>query len=255
MTMNDYISDEELTGFLDGELDNVSTRRIEDELTRDSVLGERLAALDIDKASLKGAFGELLSKGQGEVKITSTAPDSRNWLERFSFSGSAIAASLAIVLASGIFFSGYYIANSKFNDWKAYVAAYQRLYVTQTLSAVVDGDASIGQNELDRVATALGRKLTLESMQQVKGLNYKRAQILGFEGRAIAQMTFLTPIGTPIALCILRSDKAADTGIRTETREGMAMASWTSKGYEFMIIGGSDEDIIARSAKLFSESL
>ena len=48
------------------------------------------------------------------------------------------------------------------------------------------------QAELDRVAAAIGKAMTVDDLTLFSGVDYRRAQILSFEGRPLIQLAFLT---------------------------------------------------------------
>lgn len=80
-------------------------------------------------------------------------------------------------------------------------------------------------------------------------------QTLGFEGRPLMQLTFLSKFGDPIALCIIRSRNTETQGIVVNEMRGMLAASWSKDGYEYLLIGGRDEALIRNAASEFAKTL
>lgn len=245
MSIDAAYSDEELTSFLDGELDSIRTQSIIERLKTDSELAMRLEQLDLNKEELKHAFEGLLNQApNSQQKHTHVVTDQPT---RFWAKG-AIAASLIACMIVGAI-GGQLIGNRALaGNWKEYVAAYQKLYVTQTLSEVSDNEPQ-RRIELQRITAATGANIELEQIKSTKDLILKRAQILGFEGRAIGQITYLTPLGVPVALCIRRVEGNSSSPVQMLQMEGLQTAVWHAGDFEFMLIGGQDRDLINRAAQ------
>ena len=245
--MGNRFSDEELTAFLDGEKAHTPFREIEKALETDEELQRRLQSLDINKNDIAKSMDMLLENTPEAPAFETQAPANENsgW-----FRNSMIAACAAsLIIFSGIV--GYSIPDRQVDSWREYVAAYHYLYITSTLSSV-DSSTEVAIAELETVGDAIGKQFQLENLKQFAGLEYKRSQILGFEGKPLAQLTFLSKMGTPIALCIIRSGSNEQEAISDATMEGMASASWARDGYEFLIIGGKDQVMIEEAAKHFA---
>ncbi len=99
-------------------------------------------------------------------------------------------AGVGVIAAIGVTWSTW---QTQEEGWRDVVANYQSLYVTETLAQVDQQRA-----DLKRLSGALGIDLT--ALPEVEGLSFKRAQQLGFNGRPLAQLTFLTAEGGPVAL-------------------------------------------------------
>lgn len=134
-------------------------------------------------------------------------------------------------------------------DWMDYVAAYQALYSHDTLKHV-SATLELASAELTRVSAAVGQPLSLHLVSALPGVEYKRAQLLGYQGAPLAQLTFVTEDGTPLALCILESDASDDTILIT-TLEGLQAARWVSDGQAFLLIGGAEEALVRTIASEF----
>ena len=116
----------------------------------------------------------------------------------------------------------------------------------------VSADRDNLESELARATAAVGRQIDLSAVNELPGLTYKRAQILGFNGRQLAQLTFLDEDGDPIAICVIPSD-ASDMPAHTADLEGMASERWIDKGHAFLIIGGNDQAQVSTIASSFRE--
>ncbi len=161
-------------------------------------------------------------------------------------------------------------------DWRQAVANYQALYVTETLvltSAVADEDRQKrlwqserapatrgfkiqeagGNADLDKlrgsvaaVSAKLGLPITPEALQ-APGLDFKRAQLLQFDGRPLAQFAYLDAQGTPITFSATRTGDA-DSPAKTGRYDKLAAVSWNKGGYGFMVIGAAPPAEIERAA-------
>jgi len=162
-------------------------------------------------------------------------------------------AAVVVFLCFSAGLSGHYISTYRngFNQWQEYVAAYQALYIHRTLSNI-DSDEPQQKTELNRVSEALGKNIKLKTLGLIPQLSFKRAQILGYEGRVLVQLAFLSSVDTPVALCIMRSDKQKNKALQLTEMEGMQAASWNSGGYDYLLIGGRDKALIREAARTFS---
>lgn len=256
MNTQQTFSDEELTAYLDGEFEHCPKEAIEAALATDVGVQQRLAELDFDKMQFQSAMQDLLKQAPPMPnlnEVTLSEPKAANDNLRFGGNG-LIAASLGVLML-GIGALGGFLANQPDQEtWQDYVAYYQVLYVEETLQ-YVDFEEANALEELTRVSNVLERELPLAEMQNVSGLTYKRAQILGFNEKPLAQMTFLTEDGTPIALCIIKSQGNSDNDVSTTTLKSLATATWANDGYEFMVIGGEDHELVRSLATQFKNTI
>lgn len=251
-------SDEELTSYLDGELEESARLQLERMLTDDGELQERLDSLTLDKDELGNALGTLLSIAPEMPDVISEtisqeteagapvldAKQPRYW--------QLIAASLlALVIGYG---AGAYVPDKPERSWREFVATYQALYANSTLAHIDQLDFNAGE-ELSRVSAAIGKELDLAAIQSVEQLDYKRAQILSFEGRPLIQLAFLSKVGAPVALCILQSYDGQESAPGFSEMRGMSSASWSKDGYEYLLIGGNDNSLIKQVAESYSAQL
>ncbi|MEP5731523.1 MAG: hypothetical protein ABJL67_19365 [Sulfitobacter sp.] len=227
-------SDETLTAFLDGELDVAQAQEIDAALSVDDVLGNRLAGLDVSVTALRQAMDPGVLGAPGLPAAFLKAPK-RSYLERFG-------APLALVasFALGIGLMSFVQSRTQETDWLNAIASYQALYVTETLSA-----AHQTPQDTDKVLRRAGETfgVTLTPATQIAGLEFRRAQVLGFKGETLLQMAYLTPEGTPVALCIVHLDDA-DRGPEETVMFDLAGVSWIQDGVGYFLIGGTDANLI-----------
>lgn len=253
-------SDEELTAYLDGEAELALARDIDAASAARPELKQRLSELDVDREAIAHTFRRLLEAApeMAELPELEHAGDTMaahrpTGRARFGVV-SAIAACVALLVVGAA--GGHLMTDSRGTGWRDYVAAYQALYVGGTLSHLTPV-AEQQLEELSLVGKALGKRFELASLQEVEQLDYKRAQTLGFEGRPLVQLAFMSKVGAPVALCIIRSAQSTEvrSDIRLETIEGMQAAHWGGDGFEYLLIGGTDAELISSAAAYFSNAL
>ena len=194
MTDKTGFTDEDLSQFLDDEASAEMTARIEDALNTDVQLQQRVEQLSVASHTYKQAFDNLLTLAPASPVLE---PPSQ---ERFG-NLRLIAASLVAgaVLGLGLMYPWQGQATP---NWKDVVASYQSLYVPETLTAVQNTPQE-RQAGLVSLSERLG--FDLRTLPEIEGLTFVRSQELGYEGRPLAQLTFLTGDNGPVALCIRES--------------------------------------------------
>lgn len=237
-------NDEELVAYLDDEGEHAPIDEINAALQADPDLAKRLDALRVDTDKIAGGLGACLVKDR-KPDFDLGEPAKTRWAIP------AIAASLLVALLA--FGGGHYWRDFEERQWKDYVAAYQFLYTTNTLSSVQNSDL-VKQQELDRVGAAIGKKISVSQVAEFPEVEYKRAQLLGYKGKALIQLTFLSSTGKPIALCILRTSKRENKAVEFSELEGMSAASWKNGDYDYLLIGGEDDMLIERMSKIFTSN-
>ncbi len=240
-------SDEEITALLDGALAPEKAAALRAAARQDPRLAARIRALELDTGQLAEAFEPMLGIARGrDLGARLAAARCMAGLEgaRAGRRSSrwAWAASLAAAVALGAVLSRVLMPphpeRPQLADWQMEVAHYQALYVPETL-APIEPDPERLRREFARAGAALGLALTPEIVAGLPGLQLRRAQLLGFEGRPLVQIAFSAPDGTPVAFCILRRD-GAPAAPREDELLGLAAASWGSATHGFLIIGGKD---------------
>ncbi len=239
------LRDEDLTAYLDDELDALARRSIDAALQADPALRGRLDVLRIPHDALSSAFDRLTDSAPSMPEL----PAVRRRQPAHFMPMAALAASLLI----GAFVGAMATADrSAPRDWMAYVAAYQALYVTDTLSTVALAESE-NIDSLNRLGQTLGRDLMPARI--AAPLDFRRAQLLGYEGKPLIQLAYLSPKGQPVALCVIRAEESANTAVETTRLEGMSAAHWREDGFAFLLIGGDDDAMIEQAAQRLSIAL
>lgn len=247
MTELKRFRDEELTAYLDGELDVRTQRDLEAALETDVGLRQRLDALRLPSDAIASAFDDLLATAPAMPALP-PAPAKR----RRQFYVPAMSAAAGIMV--GVWLGAFSLAGrvEAERDWMQYVAAYQALYVDATLTSVNQSDTAIDA-ELERLGAIMGQDFA--AVRRDPNLIFKRGQLLGFEGRELVQLAFLSPANEPVALCIIRADTAEGRGIEMTRLEDMAAAHWTENGFSYLLIGGDDKALIEGAAERFRAAI
>ncbi|WP_282608031.1 hypothetical protein [Pelagibius sp. Alg239-R121] len=265
--LNDQtVTDETLVAYLDGELPPGERSSVESALESDEELRERLALLDDGARPWKDAFAGLLEQAPMEKLEADLAAAIQQQAEQAPTSGSAdlppiikvpandhgnrrwwrpaMAACVAVTLLVG--FAAGYGTNEAQNPevvaavgteaeaWRQAVADYQALYTRETLSVALT-DPVVQSAGLQRVSKSLGLTLP-DSVSEVGGLDYKRAQILKFGSQPLAQLAYLYKDEVPVAFCIVRLDET-DRAASNEVRSGLNIVHWSKGGYSLMLVG------------------
>ena len=237
-------TDEDLTAFLDGEAAADIEAAIAEALETDDALAERLASLDLPLAAIRESYDVLLS----EAPPMPSLPEKPAGM-RPAFGAGLFGVGLAAGLAVATFF-GFGQTTPQAPGWKAVVADYQVLYGADTLDGInPTPDEALAQ--LRQVGSALN--LALEDLPTPEGLTFRRAQILEFNGRPLAQIAFTRDDGTPLALCILASNKPATPEMDVANLKGLGSVSWQSSTHGYILIGGSEAETLRGNAATFRD--
>jgi anti-sigma factor RsiW len=239
-------TDARLVAYLDGELDAMERRRLEEEVQADPALAERLAFLRRSQLPFAEAFAPLLDEAPkarleamlNGVSETDAPPRQRAAALQPSRRG-LVAAGVAL-FAAGVLgdraldlLRGAPEEADRSDNWREAVAQYLTLYTPETLAAVTD-DPAARQRELSLVGEKLGLPLSLAAVR-IPGVALKNARLLRYDGRQLGQLTYLDADSGPLALCII-DGKGAEP-MRTEHRRGLNVAFWSGEGHRFMLIG------------------
>ncbi|MEP3945133.1 hypothetical protein [Ascidiaceihabitans sp.] len=261
MTLNAQFTDEQLTSYLDGEAADDLCAAIDVALETDETLGDRLVGLDIPMAELDAAFAGLLADAPVMPPLdvpnqTPNVPEPAylnrgiGWLGGMGMFGTGIAAGVAMMLFVGTstFTGTGTTPEPAAPGWKAVVASYQSLYTQQTVAGWTPTPEQT-QTQLANVSQLVGADLT--GLPAIEGLTFKRAQILGFNGKPLVQIAFARADGTPVALCIIAAKSKEAKAMQAETLGGMAAASWNLDGRAYLLIGGDAQAATQSEADAF----
>ena len=228
-------TDEDLTAYLDGELEGEKTALLESALSQDLSLSHRLASLDFPLDRLHKEAKALSDNVSPFQMPSASSSSSKVWL---------VAASLALGTVIG---AGAMRLAEAPDTWVDAVASYQALYVPATLSgAMQPSDISTAVISAFEADTGV----SLEGVTELKGLTFKRAQTLGIGGHMLLQLAYVTDDGTPVAYC-LTSVEDVDRQATASTSHGLQAVDWVRNGTGFILIGDlSKEQLLTLQVQL-----
>jgi len=236
-------SDEQLIAYIDGQSAPDEVENIEAALLNNKALCCQLDELSVDLSALPAAFAQLQPEKTFVVPVTDEVTHK-------SPKQHLLVASMVFALLAS------FIAGSQFNsatpDWRNYVAAYQSLYSSQTLANVETTDLE-KERQLQSVAAAIGKKISLAEISVLPDVSFVRAQVLQFEGKTLAHISLQTMTGVPIALCILPQQNSKPKPPTLTTAEGLSASYWDEAGYGYFLIGGTDERLINRMTAVYAD--
>lgn len=235
MSHTDTPSDEQLSAYLDGELSADQHQRIADQASADPALAARLDALRCADLPFKAAFDTVLEHAPTErlhAMLNALPPAPPQAWSRRRFLAVAASFTVAGVAADRLFLG--WQRTEPGQGWRASVAEYMALYTPQTLENLSLDPAS-HTAQLTAVGALLGVSLSPESVS-LPGAEFRRAQILDYDGVLIGQLTYLDPRHGPLALCITASKKGMQP-LASEQRRGLNVVYWANPAHAFMLIG------------------
>ena len=233
--------DAELVALIDNELDEGSRDALLARLAADERLRQRYDELHAAGAPIAASLGELLGQAPLGRLRAAIPPDEpvRQSPGRFAGNGlRQLAAGVAIgLLAAGaaLWLAASFGMLREREDWLTAVVEYTNLYTNETFSPL-NPDASLQAIELDALGAKVGAKLTPENVA-LPGLRFAVAFMLAYEGSPLGVIAYVDPSGAPVLLCIL-AHQAPDAPIRSERRDDLSLAWWSSSGRSHLVIGG-----------------
>jgi len=283
-------ADADLVAYLDEELTAERRAEIARWLDRDTELQQRLTVLANGARSFREAFEPLLAEaplfrlqsmlaalpaGLASPTVETRSDGVRpkeiqpNWTPKASRPRRAwnwprlslIAAGLALFLAgvaTDHWLGAWHeaarteTASLSEDDWRQAVAQYVSLYSPDTLAGIPD-DEGARQYELAMVGAKLGVSLRLDQLA-LPGLKLKRAQLLEYDEKPLAQIAYLDPKSGALALCVY-TDGHPDAARKNEQRAGLNIVHWSAHGRAFMLVGRAEMPELQRFAGLLSQKL
>lgn len=254
-------SDEELVAFLDGELPLENRRRLNSLLAESAETRQRLERLRAGDRPFREAFDMLAEHAPNDRLAaildhaarpaephTAAAPSAAARAPQGLRASMAAAAAILLALVGG--FTGGLLmqtanapaaapeiaeAAAPQRGWRQAVADYQTLFTTDSLTPYQGGDSGI-----ELASAKVGLKLQ-DLAQDMDDLNFRRVQVLQFNGKPLVQFAFLSADGLPVSFCVIRSGKEPAPEA-FETRNDLGVVHWVDKGFGFMVIGGMPQD-------------
>lgn len=228
-------SDEQLVAYLDNELDREQRSQLDSAIAGDPLLSLRVQWLSRSNLPYKAAYDELAQQAPLErlqARLDSIPSPERPGLSRRWFIGAAAASLVAGGVLADRLLLGWQAQQD--HNWRELVGDYMALYVPQTLDHLPADEAS-QRAQLRTVDTRLGLSLAPATLK-LPGAEFKRAQMLEYDGVPIAQITYLDARHGPMALCVTRSNSGSQP-LAHERRHAMNVVYWTEREHAWMLIG------------------
>ncbi|MDT3309876.1 transcriptional regulator [Pseudomonas sp. rhizo66] len=246
-------SDEQLVAYLDGELDGDDRQQLDNAIAEDSLLSLRVQWLSRSNLPYKNAYDELAQQApldRLQARLDAIPSPEKPGLSRRWFIGGAAAALLAGGVLADRLFLGWHAAQS--NNWRALVGDYMALYVPQTLDHLPTDEAA-QRAQLRTIDARLGLNLAPATLK-LPDAEFKRAQMLEYDGVPIAQIVYLDAKHGPLALCVTRSNSGSQP-LAHERRREMNVVYWTERQHSWMLIGHDAPVALEDKAKLLKSRL
>jgi anti-sigma factor RsiW len=261
-TTPNHIDEALLVSYLDGELDPVRHRELEQRMRADASLRARLTALVEAGRPLRNAFDALLEAvprtrlDAAFAAALAKAPRRRD--RRYREMLLAAAAALVLLLCGGV--AGYFIAKAPADlfeeadtfeeEWIAAVAGQLSLYDAASVADIQVNDAE-QQAQLSKLGDVL--KLDLSAPRvTLEELTLKRVERLNFQGRNVAQLLYASEENGPVAFCIAE-EPGGEGEDEVESRDGLNLMYWTASGRRFLLMGAAPPKRIKAFADIMRE--
>jgi anti-sigma factor RsiW len=240
VTTTDF-SNEELTAYLDGEASQADRHHIDALKVNDPVLRARLSQLEIDTTAIRNAF-QTMQAPAFNIAPKQKAVTQKGWWRT--------AAAIALAFGIGLL-SSQFLQSSP--EWQQQAASYHELYSSDTLAGLAATDG-MQQDQMAAVSKAIGKEMSVAQVSAGPDFEFKRAQLLGFNKKPLAQIAYASKEGAPFALCIF-ADGATKTLEPTFQRMGkIDTATWSDGSHTYLVLSGGDAtDLRKLTSQLFAK--
>jgi len=235
MSDHEIPSDEQLVAYLDDQLDTEQRNRIDTAIAEDSLLNLRLQWLARSSLPFKDAYDQVGRQAPTErlqSMLESLPSPERPAMDRRWFLAAAAGLVVSGVVADRLFIDWQW--GRQQNNWRTLIADYMALHVPQTLDNL-PADEAAQRAQLRTIDARLGLTLAPARLA-LPHAQFKRAQILEYDGMPIAQMIWLDPSHGPLALCVTRSSSGSRP-FALERRRELNIVYWADLEHAWMLIG------------------
>lgn len=262
------LTEEVLLKYADGFLSRKDAAEVEKLLQNDEIAAERLRLIQLSGDALAAEREDMTQHG-GEDALADfirSGGDKSGAAAETSLShprnpfpgiwrGRAIAASLALVCGIG---AGYLLAQvgptseaggiAGEPTWLVRIVDYHTLYVPETVTTSLASDEEIGALQR-RFTDTLGKPVVIPRLDD-ENLQFRRGQILKFDGQPIIQLAYLpTTGGKPVALC-LKASPGEDTKPSYSVLRDLGVVRWRHNGVTYVLVGDRDKKKLLAEAGL-----
>jgi anti-sigma factor RsiW len=244
------IDEPTLRAYVDGELSPLARTQVEAVLANHEDWRQQADALRASRLPYRAAFDaqhlppvpEKLQAHVANLTAAAFSGDPARRPGRWSLNFNWLAAG-TFALAS--FIAGTMVAvswpefgrkNEQIPSWVHAIANYQAMYVRETVGRSPDSAEYVKSVLRTLKASRSPRDvaLTVPDLSSV-GLEFKRIQMLGIEGKPLTQIAYLPERGKPAALCVLKLNSSPDAEITAKRMENLSIVSWQKDGYGYVL--------------------
>ncbi|NSX53419.1 anti-sigma factor family protein [Parasulfitobacter algicola] len=232
-----------LSAYLDGELNPVDTKEVEDRLSNDPEAQAEMDALMAADALALEQFDQQLAAPipMALAKTIKSAPIDRPVRSIASVWGS-IAAGLVLFVLGG---TGGFMIKDQISPpttiasagWLQDISEYHAVYASQGRHLV-----EVGADEADHIQTWLGNtvgaEFTIPDLSQF-GLTFEGGRLLVANAKPVAQLMYRDASGTVIALCLQSrtNQPTPNADFNQTTLNGFDLVSWAANGVNYVVVG------------------
>jgi anti-sigma factor RsiW len=215
-----------LMAYVDGELDAAAAAEVERLLASDPAARRSVDVYRGTAALLRAACAE-------GVYANGSAPSALPHRARLPrWAALALAASVAALL---IGYAAGYLTPRPDDSFVDDVAEYHSFYAHETTHLV-----EVPADHPEEIASWLGGHLHLRLAApdlSAEGLRFAGGRLLTSDGDPVADLLYTRAQRLPVALCIKRGADGGRSGVHLAMRDGQLVATWSSGGYSFAVVG------------------
>jgi len=251
------LDDGVLAAFVDGELEPERVREVARAIAEDPAAHEKVRLLQVSAELVRAALDNPAYRRVPTAVERAIAGPSRLRLA-LRRHGYALAASLALLVlgfGAGLWVSGKSSPTQAFEERLIdEIADYHVVYARET-DHLVEVPASERQHIEAWLGDRLQRTLHVPDLAD-RGLAFEGARLLVVDGRPVAQLMYARPGDEhhPLAICITFGGRS-DSALRTESREGLNLVTWRTKGYAYVVAGWATPSFLTDLAVELSPQL
>jgi len=134
--------------------------------------------------------------------------------------------------------------------WVQVAASYQQLYSRDTVAHLWP-DSSDAQSTVNEIRSEDGIALSVPDLSKA-GLRFIRVQRLKFHGRPLVQIIYLPQKGDPVALCVIKENKA-NQSVASQRIDTMNVVTWRESNLGYALIGATSNGDLAPLGKEIAE--
>ncbi len=232
--------DQKLVAYVDGELDSTSAAEIEALMTHDLKVRADVEMFRSTAMLLRAACGE---QQYSAAPLATPRPVARG---RQASRRRALAMAASFVLAAGGFAGGMAWEKGD-NGLLAEIADYHVVIARET-THLAEEPPERSEDFAAWLGERLGLRLIVPDLR-VAGLRYAGGRMLVVDGGPVADFLYTRDHGTPVAICVARSN-GATSALRISERSGLRLAAWDQGGATYIVVGDIDVAAARRIASL-----